>query len=71
MINTKSLFIVSFIGILTTYLFVFGEEKTIEMFAEEYLLFLALIPLMAAFVFFKIKLKDFEIIEFLPNSQLS
>lgn len=71
MINTKNLFILSFIGIIATYLFVFGQEKTIELLSSEYLLCLALLPLVIAYTFFKIKLKDFEIIDFIPNSKLS
>ncbi len=56
---------------MATYFFVFGQEKTLELIKEEYLFLLALIPLIVAFIFFKIKLKDYELIDFNKNSNLS
>lgn len=69
--NPKILFPLALIGIMATYFFVFGQEKTLEIIKEEYLFLLALIPLIVAFIFFKIKLKDYELIDFNKNSNLS
>lgn len=69
--NPKILFPLALIGILSTYFFVFGQEKTLEIIKSEYLFILGLIPLSLAFIFFKIKLKDYELIDFNKNSNLS
>ena len=69
--TTRNLFIITFIGIITVYLYVFGETKTIEMLKEEYLLLSALVPLSLIFIFFRVKLKNYEIIDFNKNSNLS
>jgi len=69
--NTRNLFILSFIAIISIYLYVFGQDKTIEMIKEEYLFILGLIPLFLAFVFFKFKLKNYELRNFNQNSNLS
>lgn len=71
MINTRNLFILSFLAMISIYLYVFGEAKTIEMIKEEYLFILALIPLTLAFVFFKIKLKNYKLIDFNQNNNIS
>ena len=68
--KTQNLFILSFIAIIATYLYVFGQEKTIEMIKEEYISIIGLIVLTAVFLFFKFKLKDYEIREF-PQNNLS
>ena len=68
--KTQNLFILSFIAIIATYLYVFGQEKTIEMIKEEYISIIGLIVLTAVFIFFKFKLKDYEIREF-PQNNLS
>ena len=68
--KTQNLFILSFISIIATYLYVFGQDKTIEMIKEEYLFIIGLFVLTAIFVFFKFKLKDYEIREF-PQNNLS
>ena len=65
------LFPSTFIGIITIYFFIFGENKTFEMIKDEYLYILSLIPLGATFLYFKIKLKDYEIIDFNKNSNFS
>ena len=65
------LFPSTFIGIITIYFFIFGENKTLEMIKDEYLYILSLIPLGATFLYFKIKLKDYEIIDFNKNSNFS
>ncbi|RXJ89032.1 hypothetical protein CRV01_10465 [Arcobacter sp. CECT 8983] len=69
--NPKILFPLALIGILCTYFFVFGEEKTLELIKKEYLYLLAIIPLAAIFIFFKIKLKNYELVDFNKNSNLS
>ena len=51
--KTQNLFILSFIAIIATYLYVFGQEKTIEMIKEEYISIIGLIVLTAVFIFFK------------------
>lgn len=65
------LFSATFIAIISIYFFVFGEDKTIEMIKDEYLYILSLIPLGTTFLYFKFKLKDYEIIDFNKNSNLS
>ncbi len=68
MIKTQYIFLFTFIGILSVYLYVFGQAKTIEMIKQEYLFLLALIPLSLIFVYFKIKLKDYQLIDFNKNN---
>ena len=68
--KTQNLFILSFIAIIATYLYVFGQERTIEIIKEEYISIIGLIVLTAVFLFFKFKLKDYEIREF-PQNNLS
>ena len=51
--KTQNLFILSFIAIIATYLYVFGQDKTIEMIKEEYISIIGLIVLTAVFIFFK------------------
>jgi hypothetical protein len=68
--KTQNLFILSFFAIISTYLYVFGQDKTIEMIKEEYLFIIGLFVLTAIFVFFKFKLKDYKIREF-PQNNLS
>lgn len=64
----KNLFILTFVAIISIYLYVFGQDKTIEMIKAEYLFILGLIPISLAFLFFKIKLKNFELIDFNKNN---
>lgn len=68
--KTQNLFILSFFAIIATYLYVFGQDKTIEMIKEEYLFIIGLFVLTAIFIFFKFKLKDYEIRKF-PQNNLS
>jgi hypothetical protein len=65
------LFSLTFVAIIATYLFVLGESKTIEIIKNEYLFILGLIPLGFTYLYFKFKLKEFEIIDFNKNSNLS
>lgn len=66
--NTKNLFILTFIVIISVYLYVFGQEKTIEMIKEEYLFIIGLIVVTAVFAYFKFKLKNYEIKKFTQNN---
>lgn len=69
--TAKNLFVLAFIAIIATYLFVFGQDKTIEMIKEEYLFILALVPISLALVFFKIKLKNYRLRDFNQNNTFS
>lgn len=71
MLNTQNLFVVTFIAIISTYLMVFGENKTIEMIKEEYLFLVALFIISITVIFFKFKLKDYELINFNKNNSFS
>ena len=66
-----NLFSVALIAIIIIYYFVLGEDKTIEIIKEDYLFILALIPVSFAFLYFKFKLKDYELINFNKNSNIS
>lgn len=66
--NTKILFTSTLFAIICIYLFVLGEDKTIEIIKEEYIFILVLIPLFISLSYFKIKLKDFDIVNFTNNS---
>jgi hypothetical protein len=68
--KTQNLFILTFFAIMSTYLYIFGQDKTIEMIKEEYLFIIGLLVLTAIFIYFKFKLKDYEIKEF-PQNNLS
>ncbi len=69
--NTRNLFILSFAAMISIYVYVFGQDKTIEMIKAEYLFILGLIPLSLAFVFFKFKLKNYELRDFNQNNNIS
>jgi hypothetical protein len=66
-----NLFTVTFIAIIVVYLFVFGESKTIELIKTQYLYILGLIPLGLIFIYYRFKLKDYEIIDFNKNAKFS
>ena len=66
-----NLFSLTFISIITIYLYVLGEDKTIEIIKDEYLYILSLIPLGLIYLYFKFKLKDYEIIDFNKNTNFS
>ena len=61
----------TFIVIIAVYLFVFGESKTIELIKTQYLYILGLIPLGLIFIYYRFKLKDYEIIDFNKNAKFS
>lgn len=69
--STRNLFISTFIAIIATYLYLFGADKTIEIISEEYLSLVALFIIVVTLIFFKFKLKDFQLINFVPNNQFS
>ncbi|WP_108061127.1 hypothetical protein [Poseidonibacter lekithochrous] len=69
--NTRNLFILSFVAMISIYVYAFGQDKTIEMIKAEYLFILGLIPLSLAFVFFKFKLKNYELRDFNQNNNIS
>jgi len=69
--SNKNLFTLSFIVIISVYYYVFGQDKTIELIKEQYLFALALIPIILTLIYFKIKLKGKELIDFNKNNTLS
>lgn len=69
--SPKNLFILSFIAIISVYLYVFGEDKTIELIKEEYLFILGLIPVTLALFYFKMKVKGKDLIDFNKNNGFS
>lgn len=69
--SPKNLFILSLIAILSIYLYVFGQEKTIEIIKEEYLFILGLIPITLALIYFKMKVKGKELTDFNKNNGFS
>lgn len=71
MTKPLNLFTVTFISIIAIYLFVLGENKTMEIIRTEYLYILSLIPLGLVFFYFRLKLKDYEIIDFNKNTKFS
>lgn len=71
MTKPLNLFTVTFIVIIAVYLFVFGESKTIELIKTQYLYILGLIPLGVIFLYYRFKLKDYEIIDFNKNTKFS
>lgn len=66
--KTSNLFILTFIAVISTYLVIFGQDKTLEMIKDEYLAILALIPITLTLLFFKFKLKGYELINFTQNN---
>ena len=71
MIKPRELFILTFIAIITSYIYLFGENKTIELIKTEYLSITALFIITAILLYFKFKLKDYKLINFIPNNNLS
>lgn len=69
--KTFNLFTITLIGIFTIYLYVLGENKTIEIIKNEYLFILGLIGIYIVFLYFKFKLKNHEIINFNQNNKPS
>ena len=71
LIKPIKLFSLTFILISSIYLFVLGEDKTIEIVKDEYLFILSLISLYGIYLYFKFKLKNYEIVDFNKNTNLS
>lgn len=71
LIKPINLFSFTFISIISIYLFVLGEDKTIEIIKNQYLFILSLVPLIGIYLYFRVKLKDCEIINFNKNTNLS
>ncbi len=69
--NPLLLFFITFIVIISTYLSIFGQKETFEIITNEYLSILALFAIITALIYFKIKLKNYEIIEYLPTNNNS
>ena len=58
MYNSKNIFIITFLFIISTYIYVFGENKTLEILQNEYILFSVLIFLTMAFFILRFKVKN-------------
>jgi hypothetical protein len=70
LIKPAYLFIGTFIVIILTYFIFLGEEKSIELLTKEYELILVFIPLIAIAMFFRIKLRKYQIIDYTKNSAI-
>ncbi|WP_419765032.1 MAG: hypothetical protein ACNI28_01225 [Arcobacter sp.] len=66
-----NLFAITFVAIISIYLYVLGENKTIQIIKDEYLFILGLIPIGFVFLYFKFKLKGYEIVNFTQNNRPS
>lgn len=71
LIKQLSLFTVSLIFIIAVYIFLLGENKTIDIVKDDYLYLLSLIPMGLIYLYFKLKLKDYELIDFNKNANFS
>lgn len=71
MIKQLTLFTVSLIFIIAVYIFLLGENKTIDIVKDDYLYLLSLIPMGLIYLYFKLKLKDYELIDFNKNANFS
>lgn len=69
--SPRNLFILSFIVIISVYLYIFGQVKTIELIKEEYLFIIGLIVIACVYLYFKVKLKGKDLIDFNKNSSFS
>ena len=69
--SPRNLFILSFIVIISVYLYIFGQAKTIELIKEEYLFIIGLIVIACVYLYFKVKLKGKDLIDFNKNSSFS
>jgi hypothetical protein len=71
LIKQLTLFSVSLIFIIAVYIFLLGENKTIDIVKDDYLYLLSLIPMGLIYLYFKLKLKDYELIDFNKNANFS
>lgn len=69
--STRNLFLLTFVSIAITYAYFLGFNKSFELIKDEYLLIIGLIILSFLLLFFKIKLKDYEVINYINNNQIS
>lgn len=68
MTSPKTLFLLSFIAIIFTYSIVLGEVKTVSIILNEYIFILLTIPLFFTLLYYKQKLKTYELIDFNKNN---
>jgi hypothetical protein len=71
LIKQLTLFTVSLISIIAVYIFLLGENKTIEIVKNDYLYLLSLLPMGLIYLYFRLKLKDYELIDFNKNANFS
>jgi hypothetical protein len=71
LIKQLGLFTLSLISIIAVYIFLLGENKTIEIIKDDYLYLISLIPMGFVYLYFRLKLKDYELIDFNKNTNLS
>jgi hypothetical protein len=71
LIKQLGLFTLSLISIIAVYIFLLGENKTIEIIKDDYLYLISLIPMGFIYLYFRLKLKDYELIDFNKNANLS
>jgi hypothetical protein len=69
--SPRNLFVLSLIAIMSIYLYIFGQDKTIEIIKEEYLFILGLIPITLALIYFKMKVRGKELTDFNKNNGFS
>lgn len=69
--STRNLFILTFIAMITTYLYIFGLDETIAIISEEYLSITGLVVSCIALLYFKFKLKNYKLMDFTANNQFS
>ena len=68
MINTKLLLFLTLIAVSTIYYFVFPLDKIESIVKDEYISLIVIFFLIIIYIYFKIKLKDKKIFEFIPNT---
>ena len=69
--SPRNLFVLSLLVIISVYLYIFGQVKTIELIKEEYLFILGLIPITLTLLYFKMKVRGKELIDFNKNNSFS
>jgi hypothetical protein len=68
MINTKLLLLLTAIGVSIVYYALFTIDQIKEIVFDEYIIIGIMIVSLVCFIYFKIKLKDKYITEFIPNT---
>lgn len=69
--NNKLLFTLTFIIIISTYLYLLGEVRTIQIILNEIILLALLIPMIIIYIYFKFKLRGYDIEHLINKQQLS